>query len=158
MNKAKLNFVIDAAMFLCMMAMAGLGFLMKYVMPPGRELVAKLGSNPYITWLGWNRHDWGDIHFDLAVIFLVLLAFHTILHWKQIVGLFHHFVPNPQMRFKVALIFVLLSILLIYFPFLITPNSQPRSRGSGQGIHRSQVMGSGAQMAVAAQPRTTVSP
>lgn len=46
MNKGKLNFIIDATMFLCMMAMAGLGFLMRYIMPPGRQLIATLGSNP----------------------------------------------------------------------------------------------------------------
>jgi hypothetical protein len=37
MDKSKLNFVIDALMFLCLMAMAGLGFLMKYPLPSGRD-------------------------------------------------------------------------------------------------------------------------
>ena len=62
MDKSKFNFVIDALMFLCLMAMAGLGFLMKYVLPPGREVQAKYGRNVYLSWLGWDRHDWGDIH------------------------------------------------------------------------------------------------
>jgi len=151
MNKGKLNFIIDATMFLCMMAMAGLGFLMRYIMPPGRQLIATLGSNPNITWLGWDRHDWGDIHFYLAVLFLTLLAFHTILHWKQIVGLFHHLVPNPRMRFRLTLIFLLISILLIYFPFLITPETQSRGQGGGRGRHRSQVVVSGSQVAALIQ-------
>ena len=43
MNKAKLNFAIDALMFLCMTAIAGLGFLMKYVLLPGRESTIKYG-------------------------------------------------------------------------------------------------------------------
>ena len=38
MDKGKLNFVIDASMFLCLMAMAGLGFLMYYILPPGRKV------------------------------------------------------------------------------------------------------------------------
>ncbi len=62
MDKAKLNFVIDALMFLCLMAMAGLGFLMKYFLPSGRDAWAKYGSNLQFSWLGWDRHDWGDIH------------------------------------------------------------------------------------------------
>lgn len=37
MAKSKLSFIIDAAMFLCLMALAGLGFLMKYVLPSGRS-------------------------------------------------------------------------------------------------------------------------
>ena len=66
MDKPKFNFIIDAAMFLCVMALAGLGFLMKYVLPSGRDAWAKYGSNLQLSWLGWDRHDWGDIHLYLA--------------------------------------------------------------------------------------------
>jgi hypothetical protein len=66
MDKPKFSFVIDAAMFLCVMALAGLGFLMKYLLPSGRDAWAKYGSNLYLSWLGWDRHDWGDIHLYLA--------------------------------------------------------------------------------------------
>jgi hypothetical protein len=140
MNKSKLNFIIDAAMFLTIMAMAGLGFLMEYIMPPGRKLIAKYGSNLEISWLGWDRHDWGDIHLYLAFLLLGLLVFHIILHWSQIVGLFHRLIPTPRWRFRIAIIFLLISLLLIYFPFLITPQTQPRGRGMGRGRHYSQVM------------------
>ena len=132
MDKSKLNFVIDALMFLCLMAMAGLGFLMKYIMPPGRVLWEKYGSNPELSWLGWDRHDWGDIHLYLAFAFLILLVLHIILHWSQILGLFQRLVPNPRWRSRIALIFLLLSLLLIYFPFLITPDSKDRGRGGGR--------------------------
>jgi hypothetical protein len=54
MDKAKLNFVIDALMFLCLMAMAGLGFLMKYFLPSGRDAWAQYGSNRQFSWLGWD--------------------------------------------------------------------------------------------------------
>jgi hypothetical protein len=129
MDKPKLNFIIDAAMFLCLMAMAGLGFLMKYTLPPGREVPAKYGRNLYLSWLGWDRHDWGDIHLYLAFALLTLLAVHIILHWQQILGLFHRLVPDPRRRYRLALIFLLVSLLLIYFPFLITPDSKARGRG-----------------------------
>ena len=82
MDKSKLNFVIDALMFLCLMAMAGLGFLMKYVLPSGRDAWAKYGSNLQLSWLGWDRHDWGDIHLYLAFTLLTLLVLHIILHWQ----------------------------------------------------------------------------
>jgi hypothetical protein len=55
MDKPKLNFVIDALMFLCLMALAGLGFLMKFALPSGREAWAKYGSNLQFSWLGWDR-------------------------------------------------------------------------------------------------------
>ena len=142
MNKSKLNFIIDAAMFLTMMAMVGLGFLMKYIMPPGRVLREKYGSNPVLTWLGWDRHDWGDIHFYLALAFLTLLVLHIILHWSQILGLLQRLVPNPTWRSRIAIIFVILGLLLIWWPFMITPDRQERGRGGGGGRHRSQVSGS----------------
>jgi hypothetical protein len=141
MDKTKFNFIIDALMFLILMAMAGLGFLMKYTLPPGRILKATSGSNPYLTWLGWDRHDWGDIHLYLAFILLSLLAIHLFLHWQQILGLFRRLIPDPQWRYRVALVFLVISLLLIYFPFLITPSSQPRARGGG-GHYRSQLSGS----------------
>jgi len=149
MDKPKLNFIINAMMFLCLMAMAGLGFLMKYILPPGRDVIARYGRNLYLSWLGWDRHDWGDIHLYLAFTLLALLALHLILHWHQILGLFHRVVPDPRRRYRIALIFLLLSLLLIYFPFLITPDMQERGggRGRGGGGHRSQVVGSETRVA-----------
>ncbi|MEJ2671034.1 MAG: DUF4405 domain-containing protein [Deltaproteobacteria bacterium] len=138
MDKSKLNFIIDASMFLILMAMAGLGFLMKYTLPPGRVLMATSGSNPYLTWLGWDRHDWGDIHLYLAFILLSLLAIHLFLHWQQILGLFRRLIPDSRQRYRIAIIFLIISLLLIYFPFFITPDMQPRGRGGG-GRHRSQL-------------------
>jgi hypothetical protein len=146
MDKPKLNFVIDATMFLCLMAMAGLGFLMKYVLPAGRDVRAKYGSNLALSWLGWDRHDWGDIHLYLAFALLILLVVHVILHWPQILGLFRRVVPDPRRRYRIALIFLLLSLLLIYCPFLITPNQQ--ARGRGMGGHRSQADGPAFRLAM----------
>jgi hypothetical protein len=145
LDKPKLNFVIDALMFLCLMAMAGLGFLMKYLLPSGRDAWAQYGSNRQFSWLGWDRHDWGDIHLYLAFTLLSLLVLHVILHWQQILGLFQRLVPNPRQRYRIALIFLLLSLLLIYFPFLITPDSKARGRGG----RRSQV---GSALTLPAEP------
>jgi hypothetical protein len=145
MEKPKLNFVIDALMFLCLMAMAGLGFLMKYTLPPGREVWAKYGRNVELTWLGWDRHDWGVIHLYLAFTLLALLTIHLILHWSMILGLLARLLPAPKMRQRVALAFLLVSLLLIYFPFLVTPEvgerGGPGRGGPGRGGYRSQVTG-----------------
>ncbi len=133
-EKSKFNFVIDALMFLVIMAMAGLGFLMKYVLVPGRERWVKYGRNVNLTLFGWDRHDWGDIHLDLGLIFLGLLTLHVILHWRQIVGLFQGIVP-PERRPLVLLVFVLLAVFLIYFPFLWSPEVGAVGRGLGP-MHR----------------------
>lgn len=132
MDKPKLNFVIDALMFVCLMALAGLGFLMKYALLPGREARVKYGRNVDLTWLGWNRHDWGQIHLYLAFILLGLLIIHLILHWQMILGLYAKLIPNPRMRTRLAFALLILTVLLLYFPFLITPDVQERGRGGGR--------------------------
>lgn len=133
MDKTKLNFVIDALMFLCLMGLTGLGFLMKYILLPGREAWAKYGRNVELSWLGWDRHDWGQIHLYLALILLGVLVIHIILHWQMILGLFARLIPNPRTRTRVALAFLILTVLLLYFPFLITPDVRERGRGGGRG-------------------------
>jgi hypothetical protein len=146
MTKGKVNFIIDATMFLCLAAIIGLGLLMEYIMPPGRRLMEILGSNPYITWLGWDRHDWGDIHLYLALTCLTLLVLHIILHWSQILGLFRRLIPQPSIRFTTALIFLLISVILICFPFMITTQRQTRGRGLGRGHFRSQLVTPGSPL------------
>jgi hypothetical protein len=133
-DKARLNFINDALMFLVLMAMAGLGFLMNYVLIPGRERWVKYSRNVNLTLFGWDRHDWGDIHLDLGLIFLGLLVVHIILHWRQIVGLLQKFVPSER-RALVVLVFVLLAAFLIYFPFLFSPEIGGLGQGMGP-IHR----------------------
>jgi hypothetical protein len=34
--------------------------------------------------LGLGRHDWGDVHFILALLFLVVILVHIVLHWSWI--------------------------------------------------------------------------
>jgi len=133
-DKGKLNFIIDGLLFLVMMAMAGLGFLMKYILVPGRERWVKYGRNVNLTLFGWDRHDWGDIHLDLGLIFLGLLVVHIILHWRQIVGLFNRFVPAER-RALILFVFILLAVLLIYFPFLVSPEVGALGQGMGRIRH-----------------------
>ena len=102
MNKAKLNFVIDALMFLCMTAIAGLGFLMKYVLLPGRESTIKYGRRVDLSLLGLDRHDWGAIHLYLGFLLLALLVLHIVLHWNMIPGLFARLVATSRQRWKIA--------------------------------------------------------
>lgn len=133
-DKSKLNFIVDALMFLLVMAMAGLGFLMNNILVPGQERWVKYGRNVNLTLFGWDRHDWGDLHLDLGLIFLGLLVVHIILHWRQIVGLFQRFVPAER-HILVLLVFVLLAVFLIYFPFLLSPEIGELGRGMGPIRH-----------------------
>jgi hypothetical protein len=54
---------------------AATGLLMKFVLPPG--------SSSLSVW-GMGRHDWGGIHFWLAMALIVLLVVHVALHWARV--------------------------------------------------------------------------
>lgn len=137
MNKAKLNFVIDALMFLCMAAIAGLGFLMKYVLLPGRESTIKYGRRVDLSLLGLDRHDWGAIHLYLGFLLLTLLVLHIVLHWNMIPGLFARLIAHSRQRWKIALVYMVLATALLLFPFLISPEVKDASAGQGRryGAH-----------------------
>ncbi len=77
MRKNTLNYLIDAGTLLVMVAMIGSGLIMKFTLPPGT------GSRGYIIW-GLGRHEWGTVHFWLAVALGVLLVLHVALHWSWI--------------------------------------------------------------------------
>jgi hypothetical protein len=35
---------------------------------------------------GFTRHEWGDIHYWIAIALLAVLSAHLVLHWNWIVG------------------------------------------------------------------------
>jgi len=76
MNRSRLNFLVNLITLLVMWALATVGLLIKYVLPPGtgRRLEA---------W-GMNRHEWGEVHFYLGVVLIGLLAVHVLLHWSWV--------------------------------------------------------------------------
>lgn len=133
MDKPKLNFIIDILMFLFLMAIAGLGLLMKYVLIPGRETWRVYGRRVDLFLWGWDRHDWGSLHLYLAFALLALLVIHLILHWNMILGLYARLIASGKLRARLALVFLLITVLLLYFPFLITPEVREGGRGGGRG-------------------------
>jgi len=89
MKRSALNFTVDLLSFIVLTSLAVTGFIMKFVLPPGsggrgRALHGGRGAEHIKTLLSMGRHDWGDIHFRLAVIFVVLAAVHIILHYNWI--------------------------------------------------------------------------
>ncbi|RKY08415.1 MAG: hypothetical protein DRP65_09140 [Planctomycetota bacterium] len=90
MSRSTLNFILDLVSFLNLLGLTITGFIMKYVLPPGtsgmgRALHGGTGRGIQVKelWL-MTRHEWGSIHFYLAVVFVVLMITHVILHWRWI--------------------------------------------------------------------------
>jgi hypothetical protein len=53
---------------------------LKYILPPGS------GGKRRFFFL--TRHQWGDMHFIFAVIFLIGMIIHLYLHWDWIKRMF----------------------------------------------------------------------
>ena len=90
MSRNTINFILDVVSFLALLGLTITGFIMKYVLPPGtggmgNVLHGGTGRNVQVKDL-WSmtRHEWGSIHFYLAVVFVILMITHVILHWRWI--------------------------------------------------------------------------
>lgn len=138
-NKTNTNFIIDAIMFICMMAIAGIGFLIKFTLVPGYKENEIYGRDVDLSFWGMDRHEWGRIHLTVSVIFLILLVFHIMLHWKMIVGLFKKLIKDESRRTVIAPLFVTVSFILIAFAFFIKPDVATSFTGSGEGYRRETI-------------------
>jgi hypothetical protein len=94
MKRTTWNFVLDSIGLLNLLLLAATGSIMRWVLPPGsgggRGYGFRGGRGPgpggeqVKQLLGLGRHDWGDIHFTLALVFLGLILVHLVLHWTWI--------------------------------------------------------------------------
>jgi hypothetical protein len=131
--KNKLNFVIDAVMLLVMAAIAGVGFLMNWVLLPGRETVERYGRRVELGFLGLDRHQWGDVHLVLGIALLALLVLHIVLHWKQVLHLYRRLIPDRAVRIVVAVVFLAVTVCLLGFALAARPVVQPDEGGRRRG-------------------------
>ena len=117
MQKAKINLIIEAVMFWCLMALAGTGFLRKFRLPgQGGRGYGTLRQET-LFW-GIDRQSWSDIHLWLGYVMLALLALHIVLHWKEINIIYRRLIPYPAVRVIVAIVFAVLSLGLLLFSFV----------------------------------------
>ena len=132
MKKAKLNLIIDALLLLCLAAITGIGFLMKYVLVPGYMRREIYGRNVELFFWGMDRHQWGTVHFIIGIVFFALVVLHIVLHWQMIVGIYRNLIPSRFARWVAALILLAVTILLFIFPYFVKPKV---TDGSGGGHH-----------------------
>jgi hypothetical protein len=124
-NKSKFNLSIDILMFILLLAMAGIGFLMKYVLVSGEVRNVIYGSNVDLELNGLTRHEWGSIHLTISIIFLALLVLHIILHWKLIIAILKSMFPSPFIRYGIAGILFIFGLITLVYPFILEPEKVP---------------------------------
>jgi len=118
-HKSKINFIIDILMYVVMMAIGGIGFLMKFVLVSGSERWEIYGDNVDLFLWGWDRHQWGTLHLIFGYLLLGLLLLHIVLHWSQIKSMFRNLIHKRSKRVALTLVFVILGLLLLLFPFIV---------------------------------------
>ena len=93
MRRATLNFVVDVISFIDLLCLAFTGLIIKWILPPGTGGYGRLlhegrGRIEIEEFWAMTRHEWGDIHFYLAALFVLLMAVHIFLHWTWIKSYF----------------------------------------------------------------------
>ena len=75
MVRNRLNYCVDA---LALLGLLTTGWVIHYTLPAGTG-----GRGRGVAWTlwGWTRHNWGDLHFWLAIGVVGLLLVHVVLHW-----------------------------------------------------------------------------
>lgn len=121
MTKSKLNLLIDAIMMLLLMAMSGLGLLIKYVLVPGFKRNALYGSEVELYFLGLDRHQWGTVHMWISFAFLLLILLHIILHWKMIGCIFKQMTTSSVARKAIVVSLVFFMLLFGIAPLFVKP-------------------------------------
>jgi hypothetical protein len=81
MKRNTLNFWIDLISLFVMLGLMWTGLLIHYVLPPG---TGGRGGGHGLTLWGLNRHDYGSIHFYIALTLIGLMVVHIWLHWSWV--------------------------------------------------------------------------
>ncbi len=131
-NRTKVNFYIDLFLFIIFAALIGMGILIKFVLISGQERWLAYGANPELTFLGFDRHEWGTIHLITGIVFFILFIFHQVFHWNMIKCMFRKCVPSKSIRAGLVTLSLVLFAGLIVFPFFVNPVKGPAGIGVGQ--------------------------
>lgn len=70
-RKHNQNVVVDYISFVCFGALVITGFLLHWRLPHGSHDA---------TLMGFSRHQWSEVHFWVAIIFILGITLHIILH------------------------------------------------------------------------------
>lgn len=101
-----LHYAVGVALFVDACAMTVLGLLLHFVIERGQG-----GEN---TFIGWHRHEWGEMHFHLALIFLCLMGVHLWLHRDWVVKTTQAYFGEQWKRVMIGLLLGWIPVLVVY--------------------------------------------
>lgn len=126
------NRIVDAIAFAAFVLLTATGVLERYLLPPR--------SGRFTTIWGLDRHDWGSIHYGIAIVFLGAVAVHLVLHWRWIACAIRGRESEASgARWALGLVAALALFALALAPFLSPIETTPREGGRGRaGAHRAR--------------------
>lgn len=137
MKRQHVHFVIDSAMAAAGLGLIATGLLLEFVLPAH--------SRQASVW-GMTRHDWGELHFWLALAILGLLLVHLALNWSWVCTVVTKLCGKsvqgargwrrPAMGIATLLLIV---ALLTTFLWAASASKEAGSRGGGWGHRHTMV-------------------
>lgn len=121
--------LIDLLSFIVLITMISTGTLLKFTLPP------RSGGDS--IW-GLTRHQWGEIHYCLAVAFLLLMTVHLLVHFRYIKSAVLGRVTREQgYRIVIGIVSLVLLIALAFAPMMSSVDDG-RDPGSGKRLQQHQ--------------------
>jgi hypothetical protein len=146
MKRTTLNFWTDALAFIGFAFLTTSGILLRYQLPPGSGRMEAMGGGqralekPVSVLWGLTRHEWGDVHYYVALGLMAVLAFHLVLHWKWIVCVTQGKpVEGSGYRLGLGVIGLVAVLLLAAAPLFVPSIQVPRSHLQNETTEESEV-------------------
>lgn len=88
MKRLLVNIIIDTLAAMVMLGVIATGIILRFVLPPRSGRMRTL----------WNmsRHQWGDLHFWLALVAVAIVLLHLALHWDWVVSVVRRRMVGPN--------------------------------------------------------------
>lgn len=138
MKRTYLHLFVDVLMLLGAVGLILTGLLMAFVLPAGSRLAS--------IW-GMTRHEWGDVHFWIAMGIIGTALLHVTLNWGWVCSMIARMLsirstkPTLQRKLWTGISTVCVLVLLVG-GFLYSAEAskvddpQGRGAGDGQGLGR----------------------
>lgn len=126
MRRNTVNLILNGLAALLMMGLVCTGIILRFALPPG--------SNKDRSLWELGRHQWGDVHFWLAVAMLLVVLLHVANHWTWVVAMTVGRTPTASRRTRwlSGLVFTLvLAGSVSAFSWLALRHAQPAEDGRG---------------------------
>jgi hypothetical protein len=127
MRRPTINLAIDAIAFAGFVFMTATGVILRFLLPPR--------SGHHTTLWGFDRHEWGSLHYWMAVVLLGALSTHVLLHWKWIVQMLRgQHREGATVRLALGVVGLLAILALAAAPLLSPIERAERGRRGGRAV------------------------